>query len=184
MARYVLRIASMCIAFTLLNLGLAEAAPSNRPFYLGVHLGQSQDEVKYILGYPPSVVDDTPSDDQFPGYRVYDTSGQDKKNSMPARMGISDYRKWSYDASGARFDLTFSKAGGALEAITCFSNGSEMCPPLYGIRDGQSEESVIRSLGNPDRSSLDGVSKTLTYTALGLTVTLTQSRVYMITLHN
>ena len=184
MARYVLRLASMCTALMLPNLGIAEAAPSNRPSYLGVHLGQSQDEVKYILGYPPSVVDDSLTDDQYSGYRVYDTSGRDNKNSMPAGKGIGDYRKWSYDTSGARIDLAFSKAGGALEAITCFSNGSEMCPPLYGIRDGQSEESVIRSLGNPDRSSLNGVSKALAYTAFGLTVTLTQSRVYMITLHN
>ena len=168
-----------CTAFEL--TGAAQSAvPPERPSYLGLHLGQTQEEIKYLLGYPPNVVVSELSNG-FPGYRVYDTASHDQINGMPANKQISDYSEWSYPRSGGRIDLNFSNAR-TLEKITCYSDTFQMCPPLYGISVGQSEASVVAALGGPTSSRLEGVAKFLNYDAFGLTLTLTQGRVYMISL--
>ncbi|HEX5237139.1 MAG TPA: hypothetical protein VFW39_01585 [Sphingomicrobium sp.] len=157
------------------------ATPVARPTYLGLHLGQSQAEVKYLLGYPPNVIDSEASKDAFGGYLVYQTDGRDPINKMPAGKSINDFLKWSYSKPGGRIDLAFSRDRD-LEEITCYSNEFRMCPPLYGVSVGQSEASVLAELGEPSSSHLDGVAKVLNYVSFGLTLTLTQGRVYMITL--
>ena len=53
-------------------------------------------------------------------------------------------------------------------------------PSLAGVSDGDSEQEVIRKLGPPDASSIEGVTKRLHYRTPGIWFTLTKERVYML----
>src|SRR5262249_32487170 len=81
---------------------------------------------------------------------------------------VEDFDRWSYEYSYSRLDLTFDQRSHRLIDITCFSgNGgiapAHQCPPLMGISDGNTEQELVDTLGAPDSSTIDGVTKTMLY---------------------
>ena len=178
---------NLLIASILLALALKPSpleASREKPAYAGVKLGQSRDHVRYVLGYPPEVVDNALSDWQgFKSYRVYQTDGRDPKNALPNGTSIDSFWTWSYPREGGRIDVKFSESDGKTERISCFSLGFTMCPSIYGVSIGQSESAVLAGLGTPDKETFVSNAKELEYEDFGLTLTLTQGRVYIIALH-
>jgi hypothetical protein len=50
----------------------------------------------------------------------------------------------------------------AVIVIECYSDDRlGRCPSIAGISDGNSEQEVVRKLGRPDTSRIEGVTKSL-----------------------
>src|SRR5262245_15306962 len=144
--------------------------------YAGLRLGMTPDEVMYVKGYPPFVLAEELTDPQWKGFmKVVDT-----KNLEKGKRAI-DYRDWSYQGYEHNIDVTFNPARTAVEGIQCYSNDKiHRCPELGGVRDGDSEKEVLRKLGNPTTSKIDGVTKQMSYRDLNIQVWLTKEEVYML----
>jgi hypothetical protein len=54
------------------------------------------------------------------------------------------------------------------------------CPPLLGIQDGTSEDTLVEKLGNPSDQKIDGITKKIGYSDLGAWFYLEKRKVYMI----
>jgi hypothetical protein len=52
------------------------------------------------------------------------------------------------------------------------------------LRDGDSEQEVLRKLGNPTTSNIDGVTKQMKYRDLNIEIWLTKEQVYMLALRD
>ena len=147
--------------------------------YAGLRLGMTQDEVMYVKGNPPYVLADEP-DSQWKGFmRVIDT-----KNLEEGKRAI-DYSDWGFRETLRHIDVTFNPARTAVTIIQCTSDDKgNRCPALGGVRDGDSEKEVLRKLGNPTSSKIDGVTKQMSYRDLNIEIWLTKERVYMLALRD
>lgn len=150
----------------------------------GIHIGDSRDEVKYRLGFPPEVLGPVGSF-SFGGQRVYKVSGKaDDINKMPSTTKVEDYFEWVYEEPNSRVRLTieFNKSG-FVESLNLYSDSNNRYGwgPVAGIYCGDSEEDVLR-LGAPSKQNLDGVSKTIEFSELGLVVTLSKGKAYRVNL--
>ncbi|MGT2465145.1 hypothetical protein ACVOMV_06935 [Mesorhizobium atlanticum] len=77
-------------------------------------------------------------------------------------------------------DLEFDPQSKLLTRIGCYAAAlPQHCPALFGIDTQSTEADVLALLGRADSETLSA-SKTLRYDALGLEVTLTKRRVYML----
>lgn len=172
----------------------------------GIRVGDSRDEVLYRLGWPGFVLGEL-EEDSFGGMsqRMYTVFGQeDDVNKMPPTTGVRDYKAWVYEGvprSGVRLTITFDETA-SIESISLYTpdmdlwheqhfpvgdktgnlakqGGSRGWGPVVGIRSGDSEEKVL-ALGAPSRQTLDGVSKTINYSDIGVEITLSKGHAYMI----
>lgn len=155
--------------------------------YCDVRLTYNQQEVLYRLGYPPAVLGELKEDRRGRWQRVYSTDRErDPKNAMPEDKKIEDFLAWSYYTGEATVSVTFDAAGKRIESVSCLDLGeppsSAACPSLVGVTLNDTEEDVRRKLGQPFRSKLDGVAKTIRYDNLGIELLLTKGKVYGITL--
>ncbi|TRC72038.1 hypothetical protein FJV83_31430 [Mesorhizobium sp. WSM4307] len=157
--------------------------------YQGVKLGDSMDEIKYALGYPPFVLappeagtSDKPEPD-FHFLLMYQTDGNDPKNAMPNGKKVEDFSDWQYVERDHRIDLSFDPTSKRISGIGCYSDSSvngQRCPSLFGIDSNTYEDEVLAKLGMPNAEKLSGASKSFRYDAIGLEVTLSKRRVYML----
>ena len=69
--------------------------------YADLHLGMTQDEVKRIKGYPPTVLEDTVVPGFPDGLKSF-ISTADLEKEKGKRL--EDYNEWSYDVTGGRID--------------------------------------------------------------------------------
>lgn len=171
-----------------LNLAMQYRAFANQLSAVrGIHIGDSHDEVKYLLGFPPIVIG--PEDPKLKGFNlVYIVSGADTDvNKMPAATKVEDYSEWVYaePRRNVRLTVEFNKSG-FVESLTLDSNYSNDENPygwgsIAGLHSGDSEDKVLR-LGPPSQQNLDGVIKTIEYRDIGIVVTLAKGRAYMVTL--
>ena len=64
-------------------------------------------------------------------------------------------------------------------AIQCYSEDKAYrCPPLAGVRDGDSEQVAVRKLG-PGEQKLQDLNKSIFYTELGVRLYLEKEQVYL-----
>jgi len=151
--------------------------------FRNIHLGDSREEVTYRLGMPTQV-NGPPEKGEFGWWqKVYSVNAATNDlDAMPANTKVQDYEEWSYEEpnSQTRFTVKFNKTGvvGSLE-LYCDSSVRYGWGPVAGIRCGDSEEE-IRRLGEPTRQKIDGVSKTIEYSDLGLEVILSKGKAYMV----
>ena len=146
------------------------------------------DEIKYALGHPPFVLSPETHDAEFDGYfqHVYQTDGKDPKNAMPAGKKVEDFLYWAYEEADRRIDLAFDPNTKRVSEIGCYVDStapggkSGYCAALFGIDSNSTEASVSATLGTPDAEKFSGPSKSLRYKSLGLEVTLSKRRVYML----
>ena len=185
--RIIKRTAFICLGLIILGAALGIGAyywdqlpqkVGRQTEYAGLRLGMTQDEVMYVKGYPPSVLAEEVQDPQWKGfYTVVDTKKLEKGKR------VIDYRHWSYEQGKHNINVTFNAARTAVVHLQCFSDDRlYRCPLIGGIRDGDSEKEVVRKLGNPTASKIDGVAKTLTYRDLGIEFILTKEQVYMMSI--
>jgi hypothetical protein len=103
---------------------------------------------------------------------------------MPSTTKVEDYDEWAYEEpySNVRLTVEFNKFG-FVESLNLYSdrNKPNGWRAIAGLYSGDSEDKVLR-LGQPSRQKLDGVSKTIEYRDIGIVVTLTKGRAYMITI--
>jgi hypothetical protein len=148
--------------------------------YAGIRIGMTPDEVMYIKGFPPTVFGEPRDDGDWKGFQpAIETKDLEKGKR------VQDYRDWSYGPPNSRIDIKFNEAKDAVIAVQCYSGdrlGS--CPSIAGVTDGDSEKEVIRRLGNPDTSRIEGVTKTMAYRNLGITLKLEKERVYLLAVHD
>jgi outer membrane protein assembly factor BamE (lipoprotein component of BamABCDE complex) len=153
----------------------------------GIHIGDSREEVKYRLGFPLQVLGPVEEVGEWgPSQRVYTVSGADNDvNKMPSKTKVEDYDEWVYGQpySTVRLTVKFNKPG-FVESLTLYSDNEKPYGwgPIAGLSSFDSEEKVLGWFGQPSRQHLDGVSKTIEYRDIGIVVTLTKGRVYMITI--
>lgn len=151
----------------------------------GLRIGDSRAEVKYRLGLPPEVLGPSETDDPELGSfkRVYMVSAPTNDvNRMPPATKVDDYDEWVYEEASRNVRLTigFNKDG-FVKSFEFYSNSEKPYgwTRIAGIGFADSEEAVLR-LGAPSKQTLDGVAKTMEYADLGLKVTLTKGKVYLI----
>ncbi|HEV2596440.1 MAG TPA: hypothetical protein VGU01_14710 [Sphingomicrobium sp.] len=157
--------------------------------YMGLNVGASADDVLYLLGYPQSVVGE-PEPERVPGFgeviwdpRVYQVNGKDPQNAIPAGKTINDYFRWEWERNNDRIDVTFDPKTRHVTKIACMADQSRWdweCPRIFGVNTETHEDEVRDLLGEPNWVKHDGVAKTLGYDELGLALTLTQQRVYLL----
>jgi hypothetical protein len=140
--------------------------PSVQTEYAGLRIGMKKDEVKYVKGYPPSVLEPPNTEGEFKGDQLVVATKDLLKNGKK----IEDYNSWTYeDAAGSRLDLSFNPSSSALIVISCYSESTlRLCPPISGITNSDSEQSVISKFGKPDEARLEGPAKSLFYKKIGL----------------
>ena len=133
-----------------------------------------------MKGYPPHVVKNTSKNpdpkDVWGSFRVLDTSKDLKEGQH-----IEDYSTWTFDQDNQifRIDVDFDVTTKTVNKIACYSQKVMSCPPLIGIDDGMSEETIIERLGKPSQQYLDGVAKKIEYKDLAVWFYLTKKTIYM-----
>jgi hypothetical protein len=153
----------------------AKARISNWPHrvntYEGVPLGATKQDVLYGLGAPTAVEAESAPGESFPGRYVYSVA--DLKNGKT----YLDYQYWEYSPITVTFDANVQR----VSDVACFALQGATCPPLLGIKTGESEEEVISYLGNPSSSRYtddwSGV-KMLTFEKWNTSFLLSKHRVY------
>lgn len=147
--------------------------------YAGLRIGMSPDEVMYVKGYPPVVLEAEAEGEWKGFYKVVQTKDLEKGKR------VQDYQHWSYNGANSNINVEFDKTKSSVIAIDCFSNDKlNRCPPVAGLKDGDSEKDVIRKLGTPNISKIQGVAKSMVYSNLGITLTLTTEQVYMLSVND
>jgi hypothetical protein len=154
----------------------------NRPFqataYHELALGNSQDEVLYALGDPSYMLVRAPVKDNEPWTRYAEVIST--KEISPGKA-FKDYQGWVFSSSdGKRLHIDFDAPNGRITGIACFSYGSYNCPPLFGLRDGSTEDDVRSALGVPAKEVLDGAVKRMHYPQFNVTAYLEKRRVHML----
>jgi hypothetical protein len=164
--------------------------------YSDVHLTDAKADVLYRLGYPPWVLGDSEkAPDIGEGYwqPIYNTDAKaEPKNAMPEGKKIQDFDGWSYPLGDqshgtASTSVTFDHATNKVTSVSCMNTADvplQSCPPLAGIKFGDTEESVLERYGKPYRFQLDGVTKKIRFDDLGIELALVRGKVYMLTLHS
>jgi hypothetical protein len=104
---------------------------------------------------------------------------------MPSTTKVEDYSEWVYEEpnSEVRLTIEFNKPG-LVESLELYCDSSVRYGwgPIAGIYCGDSEEEVLR-LGAPSKQTLDGMCKTIEYSDIGIVVTLTEGRAYIVTIN-
>jgi hypothetical protein len=167
----------------LLCVGLFSANSDYRSFqreltgYLGLQIGASMEETRYVFDEPTSVLEQPKYDKNFKDYLqlTLTVKGQDPKLTMPTNKSIMDYFGWAFDDQNRRIDVTFDSKTRLVTA-----SAATACPALFGIKPLMTEDEVRRTIGREDRSKFTGISKDLRYDRLGLDIYLTKKRVYYI----
>ena len=144
--------------------------------YAGVQLGMTMDEVKYAIGYPDAVLEpNVETEGEMKGWQkiIATKDLKDKK--------VDDYNDWTFDRSFGHIQTTFDKKEKRLIAAECYSqNRLGDCPALYGIKDGDTEQSVFQRFGTPDNSKIDGVARMIYYERIGVFFYLAKKQVYLL----
>jgi len=152
-----------------------------------VRLTDQRADVIYRLGRPTSVVAPPEGDPKGPWnffQRIYAVDGPvGDKNTMPPDKKLEDYDEWVYDkASGpSRLTIEFDKAG-QVHSLNWYCHSEEPLGwgPIAGIRHGDTEEKVL-NLGHPSLSVIEGATKKIEFSDLGLEFQLAKGRTYMVT---
>jgi len=145
-----------------------EVQPQNA--YAGLRLGMTQEEVMHVKGYPPIVFDGSMT--------KVDTKRLEKEKQ------VTDFRDWSYSEYEREIVVTFNPNRAAVTAIQCYSSKTYRCPDLSGVRDGDSENDVVRKLGNPTSSKIEGTTKEMRYRSLNIVIRLAKEQVYLVALRH
>jgi hypothetical protein len=150
--------------------------------YAGLRLGIGPDEVIYIKGVPKTVYGEPETEGDMKGSRPTFETEKLEKGKL-----VRDYTEWAYDVDHSRIDVDFNNEKTAVISIKCYSMDKlYRCPPILGVRDGDSEKEVIQKLGAPtssriERSSVPGIEgavKYMSYPNLGINLILEREQLY------
>src|SRR5262245_14343002 len=148
--------------------------------YAGLKLGMSPQEVMYIKGYPPIVLEK----DADPNSEWKDFLLVKETKDLAKGKKVTDYKHWSYKQFKSTLGVEFDDNRTAVVAITCMSGERlRSCQPIGSVQDGTSEQDALRKLGGPAEQRIDGVTKDLRFPRLGVQLTLEKQEVYMLRIY-
>lgn len=170
-------LAALFVAFVLGGF-LFYDNPRMETEYADLRIGMTMDEVKYVKGYPPYVVEHSKT--ERPTWWESDPIVM-PTNHLKEGQKVEDYRRWMFeiDNHGTRVDVDFDQAK-MLAGISCYSQGIMRCPSLIGGYDGMNEKDTIKLLGNPSYEKIDGVTKSIYYKRSGVWFYLTKMKIYLL----
>jgi hypothetical protein len=143
--------------------------------YAGLKLGMSPQDVMYVKGYPPTVLEE----DADVAWKVVKTS------ELAKGKQATDYRHWSYEQYKSNLNIKFNKERSEVVAISCYSEDKlTRCPLIGNVSDGTSEKDVFRKLAAQAEQRMEGVSKQLRFPSLGVKLWLTKEEVYMLAIYD
>lgn len=93
--------------------------------YLGVRLGMSENEVRYLLGPPTSISTTT---------------------------NLAGFEVWRYSADSDNFRKNVVLGPSGVAVMNCRAHFSQQCPELLGIGIGTSEAELLDQLGEPSKA--------------------------------
>jgi hypothetical protein len=145
-------------------------APTKQTEYAGLRLGMTMKEVLYERGNPTAV------------WGPVEKEGDWQPEIMTAELkkneSVKDSQSWTYFAPNSWISLEFDAATKSLVEIGCWSDkGTGECPPLFGLRDGTTEENLIARLGQPNRELFDNEIKTMEFDHFGVRYYLRRKKV-------
>lgn len=152
-----------------------ENFPRKQNKYYDLSLGMSKDSVKYVMGIPLNVLEES-KDPKFSGWKT-----DIEVSKIPDNKSINDYKYWSYDLGEGqpRIDVDFEAGTGKVKSIGCYS-GRGFCQSILGIYTGTGEDDVLEKLGKPTSETIEGVTKTMVYERFGIKLHLEKKKVYML----
>lgn len=160
-----------------------ESRPTKQTTYYGVSLGNSQEEVQYVMGQPSSV-GEKDKDPIFAGTFFEWAFNSTRTGKIPANKKIFDYDEWSYDLGDndprIHIDIVFAPDSKRVKEIDCFSSDKTYCQPILGISTGTSEEAVVKKLGKATKESLEFGVKTMLYCDLNIKIYLEKKAIIKI----
>ena len=149
-----------------------------------VKLGHQRADVIYRLGQPTQVNGPVEQGPWGPSQRVFDVEGPiGGQNRMPSDRKLEDYGEWVYEMAHGPSRLTIAfDTTGYVSSLNWYCNNENPSSwgPVAGIRNGDSEETVLR-LGNPTINSIRGTTKTIEFSDIGLAFELVKGKTYMVT---
>jgi hypothetical protein len=143
--------------------------------YAGLKLGMTMDEVKYVVGFPDGVLEPTEKEGERKRWQIL-TATKNLKDKK-----VEDYSEWNFDRNYGYIRVKFDNKEKRLIVVECYSQDRVgACPAIYGIKDGDAEQSVLQRFGNPGKSQIDGVAKQMYYERIGVFFFLTKTQVYLL----
>lgn len=154
--------------------------------YEKVRLGMNMDEVMYNLGYPPDVLREDLNPPSFVKgkFLVFATKAEvDKSNG-----GAKDFYYWQYPNKDKqdtkRVDIEFDKSSKKVVSIGCYVDSTAWISPntclVNGIQALDTEETILKKLGQPSEEKIDGTVKTMLFKKFNMKVLLQQRNAYYI----
>jgi hypothetical protein len=126
--------------------------------YAGLRLGMTMSEVKYVKGIPSHV---------------------HAKNvlalvKLEEGKNLEDYKNWRYYDTGLQVIFIEN----LLAAVACiWTDTIPRCPDISGITNGDSEQTLVSTFGQPSTEKIGDITKEMTYQNLGVMVDLQQQQV-------
>lgn len=170
---------SSCVLYFLLRY--IDNLPKKVIEYQGISLGNSKDEVFYVLGVPDGVLFPPEKSVQFQGM-LQRFASKDEIRKNPS--GEKGFNSWQYSKKGHRVDVDFEPSTGKVSSVGCYVSindfvDADTCK-VNGIRALDTEERVISILGKPDSHSISGVTKELSYPNLNMKIVFEKKYAYYI----
>jgi hypothetical protein len=146
--------------------------------YKSISIGNKKSEVEYKLGIPTAVLKEPEANDPYyPDLIVYKVGGDELgANSLPKGDDFTKYLYWVYPGP---VTVQFDK-GGSVQSVDCTSLSivKDACPPLLGMRIGDTEEHLSDVLGIPNYAKYDNTTKAVFYQKWGVEFILEKQKVY------
>lgn len=167
---------TFCVDFSRLIKGLDE--------YCGVSRTDSRSVILYRLGTPGFVANPgnaTYYSTLIDGEYVREREGPRNLVIMPSNSKVGDYSSWRYRRGDSFLAVGFEESG-QVASVSCSVGFGRDCPPLLGVRLGDTEEDIAKTLGKPEWQKIEGTTKAVAYDAYGVIFFLEKERVYDMTL--
>lgn len=133
-------------------------------------------EIKYILGYPDSVLHPEEDLNKGKGKKMLAQMLASKEDIDRSPPGINDFYDWQYEYGVKRIDIGFDNSSSKVTSIGCYVDqnkydDAETCS-INGIQAFDKEEVIFRRLGLPSTSVINNITKTVVYTKYNMEIKL------------
>lgn len=181
-------IAILALAAVISGVFYYQSRPEPVTKYMGVSLGDSKEQVEYVLGSPTDVYKEASPEMAKPfldaGFKTvpYEHGNNDDIRTVG---GLKKYPYWVYVTDALDVGVTFNQETGKLTSILCGAHRWNKDPnkdkcKINGIGLKDSEASVIKHLGKPDSESIKNGLKSVFYARFNLYINFERESVYSI----
>jgi hypothetical protein len=167
-----------------LAYGYISKLPKKVINFEGVALGMDMSEVKYILGYPDSVLYPVEDFNKGKGKPMMAQMLATKEQIERSANGVNDFYDWQFNRGAKRIDIGFDSSNNKVNSIGCYVDAKDYINAgtcaVNNIQALDSEEVILEKLGKPSSSIIDNSTKTITYNKYNLKINLVKKTAYYI----